>query len=57
MAGKVRLVSKNYRDRVRIVRCPRCNRVYSVVPPQSEAAAKACHHAEYHADFDQPDGG
>jgi hypothetical protein len=35
-------------DRVRIIRCPRCNRVYSVVPPQTEADAEADHDAEYH---------
>jgi hypothetical protein len=40
-------------DRVRIIRCPRCDRVYSVVPPQTEADAEAVHDAEYHKDADQ----
>jgi hypothetical protein len=36
-------------DRVRIVRCPRCDRVYSIVPPQTDADAQAAHDIEYHA--------
>jgi hypothetical protein len=43
-------------DRVRIVRCQRCRRVYSVVPPQSEVDAQLDHDAEYHAVLESADG-
>jgi hypothetical protein len=41
-------------DRVLIARCPRCSRLFSVVPPQTEAVAKAVHNAVNHASPDQP---